>query len=150
MQSKTPTPAEIIKKLKAMHVRASSAEAVVQEIDNPTDFYHTLGKPLDHAVNRFNRARQELLKAAAEIASLTGNIPTEAQIQDYLTPRPGYKRFYGDRNRPDYSKCGHSVWSHWRSYQCNYRANCIHDDQGRPTRCGVHKKFDWRKRADSI
>ena len=150
---KHPSPAEVRGKLKAMRVRAASAEGVVQEIDNPTNFYHGMGRSLDYAVDAYNKARAELIDAAAKIAEMTATLPSEDDLQDYIVPRPGYARFYGGTawslgKRPDYAKCGASVSNDrgsYSSHQCRNTANCVPDDQGRMTRCGVHKNRAWSR-----
>jgi len=152
MESKTPTAAEVLAQLRDMRdIGRCTDPDTIEEMDNPTDFYHGRGRELDLAVNGFNEARKVLLKAAAAVAEQLQDLPTEQELEDYIVPRPGYNRFYGGsvygRNRPDYSKCGVSVntGGGFHSHQCRNTANCKPDDQGRMTRCGVHKNRGWSR-----
>ena len=50
--------------------------------------------------------------------------------------------------RPDYSKCGKSLFSNFQSYQCSNKARYDPNAKGAMTRCGVHSKAAAEKRRE--
>lgn len=48
--------------------------------------------------------------------------------------------------KPNYSNCGQRMFAHWSAYQYGNPAKHDPNDEGMPTRCGVHCKSAVEKR----
>lgn len=53
-----------------------------------------------------------------------------------------------DARQPKYENCGKRMFADWHAYQCGNPAKHDPNDEGMPTRCGVHSAASIKKRQD--